>query len=365
MTTPTSSDSNAGTKQTIRAPGNGRKARRKRRLEAQQRGDSGLFQAPFLHGNTVPGRLRLVDQAWKIWVSSWNHQCASPIVAVDVGIGDCPETTMEWQAAIEDWLDPCFSCHLIGTEIDQQRLQYAKDRMSSYPASSTVKVSFEWSGTDFQLPSAATTKNGSSQFIRAMNVLRDYHIRDACVALHRLYNQLDRNGILFEGSTNPTGSIAVALILEKRQHDSAKIPIQGVIFGIDFEKTLCDENNQPAQEDTTEASTIIPTTFPRNLTPPQWFQATLPRVWRHCFDASSTDDSVDNLPPWSHPLNEFLSVWHQLSQECETSTMTARELWYGSIEKLGKLYELCVENGILIWNNPVGLYVPDPSETFG
>ncbi|CAB9503485.1 hypothetical protein SEMRO_167_G074470.1 [Seminavis robusta] len=381
---------------TVRAPGNGRKARRKRRLQAKQRGDTGLLQAPFLHGNTQPGRLALVDKAWTIWMMQHHHHHNKSMVFVDVGMGNHPETTLEWKTAIEQWLlttateqpQPDTTHErtylLVGTEIDEERLQHAKDfdfyannnNNSSCCANANhttakIPVVFEWSGTDFQLPTIA--KHYNVRTIRAMNVTRDYHIHDACTALHRWYSSSSRqqpqqpgpnHTMILEGSTNDTGSIAVAIIMEqaanntgnKGNNSTERIAIDGVVFGVDIESIVwADDASQ--HNNRTEGATILP----GKSSPPQWFQRTFPRLWRHCFD----DDGHEQCnQPWVHSMHQFLSKWQHVSSS--SSSTDAKQIWLRSIHKLGVHYDLCLDgihSGVLIWRNPVDLYVPTPAES--
>ena len=75
------------------AAGDGRKARAKRRRED---GGNTLLRAPHLRGNTQPGRLRLLDA----FVRAADLKWPKGHVAVDIGIGASPETTIELHRAL-------------------------------------------------------------------------------------------------------------------------------------------------------------------------------------------------------------------------------------------------------------------------
>jgi hypothetical protein len=422
-------------KSVTRAPGDGRNSRRKRRLEAKLRGDQDLLQAPFFHGHTQPGRLELVDKAWLIWVTSLlqkhplQDNYKNSLLLFDIGIGDQPETTLEWSVIVNTWIHQQINSTqilpppnrvkiqqslqstvvqnpyalVVGTEIDWNRLARAKQIVSLLACNSSTshaEVIFEWGGTNFQLPHIATTCNHAdndfserrlAHFIRAMNVFRDYHIHDTCVGIMKLYRQLHfcqygSSGMLLEGSTNATGSIAVALVLIRQLNydnpeiptktnysgSTERVPINGVIFAINLDKVVhewqIEADKEYFQNDCSPRIDDQRESNNKDSSPPHWFRSTLPRLWRHCFD---NDDKRHNLPAWSQSMFNFLSTWHELAEECQRKDQSSTflfnmDIWLESTKQLAKLYNLCMEgiqDGVLIWMNPHGLYIPIPAET--
>jgi hypothetical protein len=189
-----------------RPAGTGRKARRRRREQARQAGGT-LLKAPMLRGHTAAGRLRLLDSACSCihaplfqlpqlpmdatsevaaaW--SWKGSAAAVApggIAVDVGVGDNPVTTMEMVANLQFGDHPGSCCSVIGTEADESRLRTARDQQQQQQQQQTQQqtqqeeaaavagaaaLDFRLGGTDFALPLAPTQR---PVLIRAMNVLR-------------------------------------------------------------------------------------------------------------------------------------------------------------------------------------------------
>jgi hypothetical protein len=70
----------------VRPPGQGRNARaRQRKLQ----NENTLLHAPFLHGNTQPGRWKVLDVHLVTVLPSHG-------LAVDIGMGNTPCTTLEF-----------------------------------------------------------------------------------------------------------------------------------------------------------------------------------------------------------------------------------------------------------------------------
>jgi len=188
-----------------RPAGTGRKARRRRREQARKAGGT-LLKAPMLRGHTAAGRLRLLDSACRCiraplyqppqlpmddnsgvaaeW--SWKESSAADAsggIAVDVGVGDSPVTTLEMAQNLQLGDHPGSCCGVIGTEADEGRLRTAREQQQQQQQqqqqAATAKAAaleFRLGGTDFALPLAPTQR---PVLIRAMNVLR-YVFHLAC-----------------------------------------------------------------------------------------------------------------------------------------------------------------------------------------
>ena len=301
----------------VRPPGQGRKARAQRRKFFQQQQCSTtmpLHKVPWLHGNTRPGRLALLDFFMIHWINqvhpdgtNFRREPSHPMTrdqtfflwAVDVGIGDSIDTTCEWARTLgDDW-------QVIGTECDPVRLERAQQQQvyENYhhypPGGCGRKVDICYMNFNFQLPSIMGTTN-EPHCIRMMNVLRDYDWMDACQSLFRLCHQLHDKGILFEGSTSPTGDTMVVLMINSNAY------VVGVIFGVNGNNIIPDENKN---ED--NPYTCWPCRFERCL----------PRLWRgYC--ACSCDKANTTKPQNQHrqsvgltsakEINKLWKAWSEV-----------------------------------------------------
>ncbi|KAK3272985.1 hypothetical protein CYMTET_18751 [Cymbomonas tetramitiformis] len=274
-----------------RPAGTGRKARRRRREKECAAGGT-LMRAPMLHGNTAPGRLRLLDgfcMAYRVPLFRSTKpsmiQKNMPVV-VDVGVGDEATTTVE----MLDRLIP--GCTVVGTEVEEWRLQALEK--STLPS----QVQLRRGSTDFELP----VRGGEAvHVIRAMNVLRDYHPQDALKALHTLSGQLEEGGLLLEGACNTAGTQMVVLLVRHTPSGAispAGSELEGVLFAADLSSTALLEEGAP----------------------PEWFQRYLPRIWQH--QAPSGTSDVQNT---DSPIHCLLEAWSSAASE----TMPAEKLCGG------------------------------------
>ncbi|OEU07771.1 hypothetical protein FRACYDRAFT_250798 [Fragilariopsis cylindrus CCMP1102] len=375
--------------------------------------------ASGFHGNTAPGRMRLLDRALFLLqippfialltkqqqqqqlslsllsrkLFAWQQDnkddvgmrnntsttvnngivvdvdVAVVVVVVDVGIGDDPATTIEFATALEQQQQQqqqsgsmmttrtpsSSSVLIIGTEVDADRLQHAEAVLYNSSSSSSssccnnnakkdvlAKISLRLGTTDFCLPllkyyqpedelqiqhhqQQQQQNNEQIQqqqqqqrpqlllLVRAMNVLRDYPVPDAIVALRKLYQQLSPGGIVVEGSADTEGRIVVALVLHKPQHEQEEnddekeeedeIYIAAVIFAADLEALELDPDYATSS-------------------PAKWFNRHnhLPRLYRSYCDTSEC--SCDEVPMWVAPMRSFLERWEDATTTATTTTTT-------------------------------------------
>ena len=219
--------------------GTGRKARAKRR-RAEAAAGGKLLSAPMLRGHTAPARLRLADAIcarrslplFRPAVDGTSHTTEElPLfgLAVDVGVGDTPHTTLELAAALGG------TARVVGTEADLQRL----GRLAA--AARPPRLQFRASGTTFALP--LLPQDGRLLFLRAMNVLRDYHKRDAAAALKTLAAQLQPGGCLLEGSCDASGARLVALLATAGADGG--VAIDGCFYASDLGAEFSEESKMP------------------------------------------------------------------------------------------------------------------------
>lgn len=191
----------------IKPPGEGRKARARQR-RSQQEGD--LLNAPFLHGNTTAGRWRQLDL---VLLQLLPHSG----LAVDIGMGEVPTTTLEFAQTLGD------SWEVIGTECHLERLERTKQQNNAR------NVKMIATGLDFKIPC------NQPNIIRALNVFRDYCLQDACSSIHKLCLQLPEVGILVEGSASKKGDTWSALVA------NCNSEIETVLFGTSKQEVQMEE----------------------------------------------------------------------------------------------------------------------------
>jgi hypothetical protein len=380
----------------IRPPGTGRKARAKRRRE-QDKDDAHLLHAPWLHGNTRPGRLAKLDmacqylelpmfasnpkksaEAWP-WRRSQQQSADASCsgIAVDIGIGDDPCTTLELAACLAKAKDDeTFGClRLIGTDLDENRLVYARSLVGNNNNDTLIDFC---QAKGFDLSALQQKNKQPLLLIRAMNVLRDYHIHDASKALYQLHDQLYMGGVLVEGSCSPSGHLSVVIVICKQQQQSQgekneALVIHAVIFAAKLDEMEDDE--------------LLDTSSPA-----VWFQRHLPRIWRQsCRHDDEGSNSVhspkaDTTMPWASNVWEFLYDWDtSYSQSVvdvntpttkkprqrflESVTALVDQRRNGTLGEKGPIRDVImddwVEEGVLVWkpSKEFPLAVPRSEQT--
>jgi len=310
----------------VRPPGQGRKARARQRQQFQQSQEQStssskdqrllpiLLHAPFLHGNTMQGRWKGLDH----YLSSCTfdnreNDDSTGRLAMDIGMGDAPTTTLEFAAAMGD------TWQIVGTECHLDRLQRAQAQVMSNNIHNNVRVAH--TGYDFDL-SDIVTGEGSQQkpsILRALNVFRDYGLQDTCRGMRKLCAQLATDGgILVEGSASPNGDVWCVLLANH------KCEIVRVLFG---------------------------TTLPllNELCWPEEFRKCLPRLWRNYVQTNHHH----HHPWWIQPIA------HLLDEEWKHTACSFAD----SLKDVPNIEPAWMEHGILVWQPPHPIQIPRAEET--
>ena len=285
------------------------------------------------------------DRSWR-W--HWRAQQAAgglsalhgigKLVAVDIGVGDSPTTTVEMAARLRckcagggggGGQQAVVCAAVIGTEADKGRLQTAVE-YELPPGITVPPLDFRLGTTDFSLPLQPDER---PVLIRAMNVLRDYHTRDAASGLRLMHASLTPGGMLVEGSSDSPGDLLVALLLWKDTAAEAEQRAVGpgkadcrvgaAIFAVDL--SVVDQT---------------PELFAKPVT--EWFERHLPRIWLGCVGekvratawgggvhggahggahgddgrerrdgggAVVGNEKARKVAPWQEPVVAFLQAW--------------------------------------------------------
>lgn len=164
-------------------------------------------------GNTVPGRLRLLDR--------WLLAAEGPLLvgegflgapAADVGLGALPWTTVEWARALRQ-RDP--GLRVLGIDRDPSRVSAARALFGE---------ELEWREGDL-------APGEPCRLIRAMNLLRQVPAAEVPGALARLGAALVPGGLLIEGSSSHSGHVLAARTL-RRGPDGLRP--ESLVFATDF-----------------------------------------------------------------------------------------------------------------------------------
>jgi len=144
-------------------------------------------------GTTAPNRLRRVDR-WLLGTHSallWRAPAEG--LAVDLGYGAYPVTTVEWAERL--WtVRP--DLRVVGLEIDPARVAAAE------PYQRPPKLEFRLGGFELPVPTQPV-------LLRAFNVLRQYDEGAVAEVWARLCAGLAPAGVLLEGTCSENGRIAV------------------------------------------------------------------------------------------------------------------------------------------------------------
>src|SRR5579859_851762 len=145
-------------------------------------------------GKTALNRLRRID-VYVILAMPWLLSDGSPLV-VDLGYGAYPWTTLEMR---ERWLPHNPRLRVLGIEIDPFRVEGA------LPFANPPQVDFRLGG--FNLADVLTGQ--TARIVRCFNVLRQYEESEVSPALAAIAPGLEYGGVLIEGTSNPSGRLAV------------------------------------------------------------------------------------------------------------------------------------------------------------
>ena len=173
--------------------------------------------ARVTRGKTRPGRLAALDLYLAERERSLLQRREGAFeraLAVDLGFGDNPSTTLEWARRLRPW-----GIRLVGVESSERRVRAARPHASA-------AVSFRHG--DFSLP---LLPGETVRLVRAMNVLRQYPAAQVA-PVHRLLGQaLLPRGLLIEGSSDKRGTTLVAHLLRRRERGLRR---EGMLFCSDL-----------------------------------------------------------------------------------------------------------------------------------
>lgn len=167
-------------------------------------------------GKTALNRLRQIDVYVALALESLLVG-GVPLI-VDVGYGVYPWTTLEmWERLLR--LNA--RLRVLGVEIDPERVATAQ------PYAAPPYIDFQLGGFDL-----LRVLNGQrARLIRCYNVLRQYDERAVAPALAEMALALEENGVLIEGTSNPSGRL-VAFDVYRMQKD--QLSHEALVFGTNF-----------------------------------------------------------------------------------------------------------------------------------
>lgn len=172
--------------------------------EARRKGPLG---APT-RGKTARNRLRWVDS----FIAEYDRELLCGSCArrwneffVDLGYGEEPVTTLESATRLRRF-NP--GLRFLGVEIDPDRVSAAKPFEGD-------GIEFRLGGFDLPLRSSLGGAAETSQIVRAFNVLRQYDEASLVSAMNALARGVLPGGLLYEGTSNPSGSIWVCNVFRR------------------------------------------------------------------------------------------------------------------------------------------------------
>jgi len=175
-------------------------------------------QAHDTRGKTAHQRLRRLDQFLLAFAPGLFGQPKA--VAVDLGYGRVPITTLEW---FERTRAVYPNIRMIGVERDGERVD---------AASGVVAPGLEFRKGDFQMP---LRDDEHVVVTRAMNVLRQYDEGAAVSAHNQILAQMAPMGLLAEGTCDPLGRTMVVVLLRNRPEG---VVSEGVLFARSFHEVF-------------------------------------------------------------------------------------------------------------------------------
>ncbi|GEM_PF-1215275 len=153
-------------------------------------------------GRTRQGRLILLDQLLKGQFIALPTK--EPFVAVDIGFGDEPVTTLELHAVLaQAFPSQQGSLRVIGVESEAARVQRAQKSSTS---------SLEFVQGSFDLNALGLS---SLSLIRCFNVLRGYSPEQGALATRQMTHSLGPGGLLLEGTSDTEGHLVSAHLWRK------------------------------------------------------------------------------------------------------------------------------------------------------
>ena len=229
------------------------------------------------HGNTSKGRLDRLDALLELYepaLFAVPSAALAPLdVCVDVGFGDAVDTLADFAARLGP-RRASGSLRIVGTELDPARLESGRVALAAELQRDSSSLALR-QGEDqgwFVLP--LEDPEPPPVFIRALNVLRDYHPSDALRALQTLGAQLAPGGLLMEGSASTPGHTAVVALVRRgvaaqpsvtadaagKEEGLAVLRLEALCFCVDF-----DRRDAPKLKGASN----------------RWFTRLIPQLWQH------------------------------------------------------------------------------------
>jgi hypothetical protein len=254
-------------------------------------------------GRTRPGRLAVLDR-WLLQAEagliSREDGPFRQAVAVDVGFGAGPWTTLEWARSLRS-LRP--DLRVVGVDLDP-------DRVAAALPLADARTDFRQGGFDLPLG-----PEEPALLVRAMNVLRQYPASAVTEAHARLAARLLPGGALLEGSSDREGGVLVAHLLRA--------------------------GPSPCRE-----ALVFATGFDRGFAP-MLFRDWLPRdLRRRCVPGE--------------PIRTFLDAWTRAWEEVRAAGLHEARAAFSASARLLAEWEPGVEpgDGIIAWRPPGGVPLP-------
>jgi hypothetical protein len=176
-------------------------------------------------GKTAPNRLRRSDIFLALYDAGRLH--APPATFVDLGYGASATTTLETFLRLRK-INP--HVRVLGVEID--------------PARVAAALPFAQAGLEFRLGGFNLPMPAGEQVsvIRALNVLRQYPESEFAPAVELLTQYLTEDGLLLEGTSDPSGRLMVLNVFRKRKGIAE---FEGLVFSIRFHQPFAPRDLQP------------------------------------------------------------------------------------------------------------------------
>ena len=144
-------------------------------------------------GTTADNRLRRFDR-WLSQLAARQLRDAERPLAVDLGFGDSPTTTLAWQREIRR-VNP--AARVVGVEIDRGRVAAAQSTIAAVHGG-------------FEIPTEQ-----DPLLIRAANVLRQYPRKDVESAWRVMAGRLAPGGWLVDGTCDEQGRLAAMVSIDE------------------------------------------------------------------------------------------------------------------------------------------------------
>ncbi len=180
------------------------------------------IQGQITRGKTAPNRLRQADHFLMFYDSgliSRRDGDFENALFVDLGYGAEPLTTLEAAGRLRK-LNAALP--VLGVEIDPERVQAALPFANE-------NTFFRLGG--FNMPLLAGER---VRLIRAFNVLRQYEEKDVHSAWAEMAHGVLAGGLLFEGTSNPFGSIWAANVLRRAESLENPWRLEALVFYSNF-----------------------------------------------------------------------------------------------------------------------------------